>query len=146
MFKTEFNHDTEAESLRYAIVPEGESMTVQDEAGEADINQIMSRFGVTGNVSLTKKQPLEPDYLRVSNFHEAANIVREAQESFNELPADIRAKFENDPGRFESFLQDPDNAGVCLKSGLVNKILEVKAPEPIKVQVVNQEAPPPVVK
>lgn len=136
-FKTEFNHDTRAESDKYSIPTEGESMTVQDERGEADINKMMERFGVTGNITMTKKSPLPADYLRVSNFHEAANIVRAAQESFNEVPADIRAKFGNDPGKFEAFLQDPDNANIVLKAELVEKIVEAKLPEPVRVQVIN---------
>lgn len=136
-FKSENNFDLDEESAKFGTVNVEPSLTLQDEAGEADINQIMQRFGVTGTVTLTKRSPLPDDYLRVSSFHEAANIVREAQESFNELPADVRSKFDNDPGKFEAYLQDPDNANVLLKSNLVNKIIVPVPPAPMKVEVVN---------
>lgn len=143
-FETQFNHDSYERSRSFDFFTEGESLTVQDEKDEADINKMMDRFGITGSINLTKASPLPDDYLRVSSFHEAVNVVRAAQESFNELPADVRAKFENDPGRFEAFLQDPDNANIALKSGLVEKIVEAKIPQPVRVEVVNPEPKAPV--
>lgn len=142
-FKTEFNHDRDQESLAWATVNEEESMTVQDEAGEADINKMMDRFGVTGNINLTKRSPLPEDYIRIENFQDAMNLIRQAQESFNELPAEVRSKFENDPAKFEEWLQDPDNIPHGLKAGIVEKIVEAKKPPPIEVKVVPDPVPVP---
>ena len=44
------------------------------------------------------------DFTNIPDFHTAMNLVRQAQEEFVRIPADVRARFNNDPGRFMEFL------------------------------------------
>ena len=41
-----------------------------------------------------------------------------AQDMFESLPADIRTKFGNDPGRFLDFVEDPQNEEELIELGL----------------------------
>ena len=52
------------------------------------------------------------------------NVIRAAEEAFNAMPADVRDRFQNDPGRFLEFANDASNYDEALKMGL-----DIKRPE-----------------
>jgi len=52
------------------------------------------------------------------DYHEALNIVADAESMFEELPSTIRAQFENDPHKFLEFVQDPNNLDEMRELGL----------------------------
>lgn len=84
------------------FLPEGESMTKQSFMTDCDVNNIMKRFERTGVIEHVNK--FNGDYGDFtdlpSDYHEAMNQVREADEMFLTLPAKVRETFANDPGRF----------------------------------------------
>jgi phage internal scaffolding protein len=48
------------------------------------------------------------------------NFIIQAQEDFALLPANVRKRFNNDPGEFFEFATNPDNYDDMVKLGLAN--------------------------
>lgn len=97
----------------------GPSMVQQQFKDECDINRIILRFTETGMVShLMPGKPefgIAPD----TTFTEAMYLVTQAQEQFNQLPAEVRAAFQNDPQQFLDAFNDESQKGLLQELGLV---------------------------
>lgn len=114
--------------------------TQQSFAADADINTLIERFGVGGPMPQGVRMPVFADFSQVDDFESAMSAVVDARESFDAMPAKVRARFHNDPQEFLEFCSDRDNLDEARKLGLV-PAEEVKAEvPPVKVEVV-----PPVV-
>ena len=114
------------------------SLTHQSFKEECDINTIMRRFAVTGELPDNVRVPQYQEFDGVFDFQTAMNLVRTSQEAFEAMPATVRDRFNNDPARFMDFVNDADNYDEALKMGIVNprpKPVEAPAPSPV-------EAPP----
>lgn len=98
--------------------------TQQHQAEEADINTIVRKFGITGQLPQNVRAPTYLDFEDVIDFHSAQNAIIAAKESFMKMPANIRASFDNDPGAFVDFCSNPENRDELKKMGLL-------APEPV---------------
>lgn len=98
-----------------------ESLTQQQFAEEADINTIVKRFGLTGEIPGDFQAPMSGDFEDVVDFHTAMNTVRTAQEEFMRLPAQLRFRFNNDPQRMMDFLEVPGNYEEGVKLGLLKE-------------------------
>lgn len=96
------------------------SRTIQSAKDDADINVIVKRFGVTGQLPAGVRMPSYGDYNGVSDFQSAMNVIREAEESFMMMPAEIRSQFGNDPQAFLEYCSDPENIDSLRKMGLAN--------------------------
>lgn len=99
----------------------GDSLTVQADAKAADMNFIMDRFQKTGQFPGFSSSPAYGDFDNVSDFRTALDLVREAQADFMQLPAKVRARFENDPVQFVEFVEDPGNLEEMDALGLLTK-------------------------
>jgi len=98
---------------------EEKSLTVQSEKDACDINVIVENFAKTGLLPGAAGVPAYGDFSEATvSFQEAHNIVINAQNAFNALPAKIRKEFDNDPGKFLDFVDDPKNADELIKMGL----------------------------
>lgn len=106
----------------------GESMTIQAMAEDADLNVLMKRFGVTGKMPENVLIPEYGDYSEISDYRSAWEAVTRANEQFMTIPADVRAKFDNDPQKYLDFCSEPQNRGEMLKLGLLKpEILKAAA-------------------
>ena len=120
-----------------------EVRTQQHFAEECDINTIVRRFGLTGQLPTDVRMPVSGDFTGITDLHSAMIAVREATEAFEALPAEVRRdRFNNDPGAFVRFCSDDANAEEAKKLGLVRP--QEPAPAPIEVKVVSQPAAAPV--
>lgn len=96
-----------------------ESMTVQADAKDLDINVIMSRYSQTGQLPrINSAQPQYGDFTTVGDYRQCLDTVRAAQETFQQLPATVRKRFANDPALFLEFAQDEKNLPELEKMGL----------------------------
>ena len=97
------------------------SMAKQAFKSECDINTIMRRFekdAVLDHVS--KVQGRYEDFTRYpGDFEEAMALVTNAREMFLTIPSTIRDRFDNDPGAFLDFAQDPANEDAMREMGLL---------------------------
>lgn len=121
-----FNYDTEAASDESGLDcqrdAEGKptpSLTKQSFRDEVDINTIVRRFGLTGELPTGVAVPSYGDYSGVVDFHTAMNAVAKANEAFDAMPGEVRARFHNDPQEFLEFFADEANRGEAEKLGLV---------------------------
>ena len=65
--------------------------------------------------------PQYVDFEEAFDFHSSMNVIRAAEEAFNAMPAEVRDRFQNDPGRFLEFANDASNYDEALKMGLAIK-------------------------
>ena len=98
------------------------SMTKQSFADECDINQIMERFALTGEIThVNKIQPRFGDWSIVPEYQSALNLVIEAGEAFADLPAKIRDRFHNNAEAYLRFVSNPDNAEEMYRLGIADR-------------------------
>ncbi len=123
---------------KHAISFEGvKALTKQSFKDECNINKIMDKFQKSGAIThFAKNAPTYGDTTSPM-LHDALNIVADAESMFEELPSAIRKKFNNDPGQFLEFVQNPDNLDEMRELGLANKKTSPVTEE-------TQSEPPPV--
>lgn len=126
-FKTRF--DTHPPRT-YAFQTTGVSMTQQQFKAECDVNNILAKYKRTGMLShIQKHQGNFGDFSSIEDYQTSLGKLMQAQQSFESLPSELRAKFENDPAQLISFLSDEKNNAEAVKLGLK---IERKAPETIQ--------------
>ena len=116
--RTEFNYSMEEASAATGLQCLDPSRTVQDQTEEVDINTIVRRFGLTGQLPDAVAMPQYRDFEEVIDYHSAMIAVTKAQDSFMQMPAEVRARFGNDPQVFLEFCGDPGNLEEARKLGL----------------------------
>lgn len=122
MFRTGYNYDTNQVSDETGLTCEDESRAIQSAEEESNINTIVRRFGLTGELPADVAIPRSGDFTGAPDFHTAMNLVRQAQEEFLRVPAEIRARFNNDPGAFISFVEDDGNREEAARLGLLKMV------------------------
>lgn len=89
---------------------EGESLTQQHFQEECDIINIIKRHDRNGIIEhVHRGKARYGDFSEVTDYREALDLVKSAQEEFNQIPSDIRKRFDNNPGKFYEFVSNPDN-------------------------------------
>lgn len=104
------------------------SLTHQSFLEECDYNNVLAKWQKSGLI--THINPAVPTYEDVSAFvdyQSSLELIRSAQEQFLALPSHVRDRFENDPAKLISFLQDPANAAEAAKLGLINPVVDNSA-------------------
>lgn len=122
VLRAAFGYDTEAASLESGVACDpDEGLTQQQFAEEVDINTIVKRFGITGQLPENLRMPVSGDFTDISDFQSAMNAVVAAKGEFMRLPGELRQRFNHDPAQLISFLEDDKNKDEAIKLGLVNK-------------------------
>lgn len=96
------------------------SLTRQSFKDECDINKIMSKYIKTGeffHLNPTLPQHgFAPDF----DFSEAMEMVQKAQDLFDDLPANVRERFDQNPAKFIAFCENPANRPEMAALGLLD--------------------------
>lgn len=116
--RTPFNYDMLSASDESGLCCEDASLTKQSFVPETDINEIVKRFGLTGELPGDLRAPTYQDFEGVFDFHSAMNAIATANESFDALPAAVRSRFQNNPALFVDFCSDVANLDEMRKMGL----------------------------
>jgi len=88
------------------VVETGSVSPVQQHFGdEVDINTIVRRFGMTGQMPSGVPGGVYGDFTGIEDYESARDAVDRAQAGFMALPADVREKFGNDPGMLIAYAQ-----------------------------------------
>jgi phage internal scaffolding protein len=134
--RTPYNYDTDAASNESGLACEEPSLAQQHYKEECDINTILQKFSITGILPDMPVSPRYGDFTGINDDHTALNRVIAAQEEFEALPAQIRARFDNDPAKLIEFLQDDNNRAEAEELGIVNKaaaeVVEAAKDTPVK--------------
>lgn len=94
------------------------SLAQQQFAEEVDINTLIRRFHLSGEMPDDVRPVTYGDFTEVFDFHTAANAIALAHENFEAMPAELRQKFQNDPARFVAFCSDDKNLPEMRSMGL----------------------------
>jgi len=119
--KNPITYDRDKNSDLARLVFTRPSRTQQSFRDECDINTILERFNVTGQLPVGSVQPQYGDFSGVTDYQSALNAVMAAQDSFLQLPAKVRAKFNNDPALFVDFASNEANKDEMKALGLLRE-------------------------
>lgn len=119
--RTPYNYDRNKASVESGLKCLDPTRTQQQFKDEVDINTIAKNFGITGRMPVNVRMPTFGDFEDVVDYQTALNAARRASQSFMAMPAEVRARFENNPQRFLEFCSDPNNREEAIKLGLVPK-------------------------
>lgn len=120
--RTPYNYDKDAASNESGLHCEDASLAQQHFKDECDINNILRQFNITGLLPQQTLSPRYGDFTGIGDYHTALNRVIAAQDEFEALPAQIRARFDNDPAQLIEFLQNSENRPEAEELGLVDKV------------------------
>jgi len=123
--------DPDAHSDAFGLSDFGPSKTVQADAADSDINNIVARFGLTAELPYGVQVPEYADYSDIPNdYHAAMMYINDSDDAFMQLPADHRARFDNDPGRFLDFMSDASNRDEAISLGYIPPPLSTDQAKP----------------
>lgn len=105
------------------------SLTEQSHAKGCDINNLVKQYARSGNPfpQLTADQVQETFPI---DFHTAMNIVTKQQQMFDQLPPEMRSKFNHDPQAFMNHVQDPANLEALVKEQIIAESPPAPVTEP----------------
>lgn len=113
------------------------SLTKQAFKDECDINRTMSRFKKTCGADFLNcynRAFLDDgkhfgDFSNITDYRSALEQVAQARDVFMQLPAQVRARFDNDPAKMLDFCSDPRNQDELVALGLADAKAEAKVDE-----------------
>lgn len=105
-------------------------LTKQAHKDECDIDKIVNKYERTGVVTHLSRSRAEYGFATSLDLSEAIQILDKATEMFEELPSQLRAEFNNDPGKLLDFIQNPENEERAIEIGLIERVEPAPAPEP----------------
>lgn len=126
--RTPYNYDTLAASDESGIACEEASLAQQQFKDECDINNILKQFNITGQLPANTLSPKYGDFTGISDYKTALDRVIAADEEFMNLPATIRARFNNDAAELIQFLDNEENRAEAEKLGLIEPKQDLTAP------------------
>ncbi|AXH77870.1 MAG: internal scaffolding protein [Microviridae sp.] len=135
-FRSGFNDDSLIVSDSTGLRCDDVSLAVQAAAEECDINTIVRRFGLSGELPSGLVAPTYGDFTGVVDYRSAIDAVRSADDAFMQMPAAVRSRFDNDPQGFVEFCSNPDNRDEMLSLGLIES---PKPSEPVQPVVASAE-------
>lgn len=116
--RTRYNYVMDDVSRETGLACKDPTMAQQQFQEECDINVIVERFGITGQLPQNMRMPIQEEFVETLTYHEALNKLIEADGEFMKLPAKIRAEFQNDAGKFVEFVSDEANYEKAREWGL----------------------------
>jgi len=118
--RTPYNYDVDAVSDLTGLECKDPSLAQQHMKEETDINYIVERFGVTGQLpEAPVRVPTYGDFTGTNDYRTALDIVLAADDAFMQLPANVRERFHNDPAELVDFVSDLNNRSEAIELGLV---------------------------
>jgi len=129
--RTPYNYDQDAASNESGLHCEDATLAQQHFKDECDINNILRQFNVTGLLPESTLSPRYGDFTGIVDYHSALNQVIAAEDEFMRLPAQTRARFNNDPAQLIDFLDKEENKNEAIKLGLVKQPEEL--PQAVEV-------------
>jgi hypothetical protein len=114
---------THGDKIKKVVTVTGlESKTEQSYGEMLDINRMLEPAMKQGLLRHGITFEGEYDDIPVGDFQEAQFIVAKGKSMFEQLPSNMRTKFENDPAKFMAFVQDPANESWLRENGVVKGI------------------------
>lgn len=116
------------ERTRVSFETKGPSLTKQAMKAECDINNILKGYLRNGIIEHVRQvEGRYGDFVDAPGYHDAMNVISEANSMFASLPAEIRNSFENSPAQFLEFAQNPENEARMREMGLLPQEYQERA-------------------
>ena len=130
--RSPYNYDPDVVSLETGLKCEDPSRTSQAFVQESDINWIVENFTRSPDaLASNTRTPQFGDFTDLpTDYHSALNQVRNADAMFMGLPANVRSRFGNDPGKLLEFLSDDSNREEAISLGFVAAVEQDLSPAP----------------
>lgn len=125
-----YDNDGKASDWETPLVCPEQTLTIQSEKDNCDINVILARYAAANEIPIFPegKEGRFGDFRNTPNFQEAMDRVAQAKEYFDTLPAEIRSRFKNEPAQLLDFMEDETNNEEAIKLGLRKAEPEQAAP------------------
>lgn len=118
--RTPYNYNLKDASLATGLITPEPTLAKQEFKDECDINNVMLQYARTGELPYTTAKPSFGDFRSARTYQESMNLIIEAQKTFSNLPAMVRAQFKNDPSQLIDFLNNPQNRDKAIELGLID--------------------------
>ncbi len=115
--------------------PWGRTRTKQSEAKATNINTIVSQYDRTGLLPQDGREALFADVADAPDYRTALELIQQADDLFMGMPAELRARFDNEPAIFLDWTSDPANREEMVELGLIEKPVVVPVVEPAPGEV-----------
>lgn len=113
-----YAYDTDQVSAETGLECLDPSLAQQHQAEDADINTIVRRFGLTGQLPQNVRPPMYGDFGDGMDYRSSLHAIMAARDSFMKMPAHVRQRFGHDPAEFVDFCSNPENLDEMRKLGL----------------------------
>lgn len=118
--------------------------TEQAHRDAVNVNNIIKKYARTGTIEHIKY--VEPSYIDTTgaDFKTSLDKVIKIQQKFEEIPANIRKRFDHDPEKFLNFFNDEKNKEEAVKIGLTRSDWKIEPePSPLPDKTAGKTAPTP---
>lgn len=130
-----YRYNSDAVSLATGLSCPEPTLTQQHTAEQTDINYIVATFNKTGVLPQPVQLPTYGDFTGVSDYQTALELIKQAEDGFNSLPADARAYFSNNPAYLLEYLDNAPDPQILADLGIAEIVQLPKKPS-------DQEAAP----
>jgi phage internal scaffolding protein len=139
VIRTAFSERDASSDIHFGDEP---SLALQSMADECDINHIMRRFELTGELPFnTNTRPASyGDFTQLTDYQSSLNLVIQAEEAFMSLPAVVRDRFNNGPSRLIDFVSNDANYEEAKRLGLLDVVDTPTAPASAPTTLAQPEA------
>ena len=101
--RTPYNYDRDEVSKNTALVSDSETLTQQNFKDETDLNIMIRKYGVLP-VSEVNWKEFDATVIP-QDYQQLQNMLREADQAFMDLPAEVRKAADNDPQKFLAIVE-----------------------------------------
>jgi hypothetical protein len=101
--RTVYNYDRDEVSKNTALVCDDETLAQQNFRDETDLNIMIRKYGVLP-VSEVNWKEFDATVIP-QDYQQLQNMLREADQAFMDLPAEVRKAADNDPQKFLAIVE-----------------------------------------
>lgn len=104
---------------RLQTIVNSEGGAQQQFKDECDVNMIVDMYVKTRDPRYLNPNEANYGVMPSQTFHEAMNIVVQGQQMFEELPSEVRKKFDNNPSQFLQYMDGNPDTNELYELGLI---------------------------
>mgnify|MGYP000464367872 CR=1 FL=1 len=127
-------HERTRSTKRHGIKFTMPSKTKQSEAKATDINTIVGQFQRGDYSALPDSPGYDEDGVVITpsmDYHEAMNVIVNAEQHFQQLPSKVRKEFDNNPQKYLEYCENDNNIPAMIERGWM---------EPVKISSSNADS------